>query len=61
MTFNEPITLTPHVGDRVRDTYWAHPTAYNMLALFVVSLGVLHRRCCNHQSIEREGIGKAKD
>lgn len=23
MTLNEPITLTPHLGDRARDAYWA--------------------------------------
>ena len=35
---NEPITLTPHLGDRARDAYWEHPTAFNLAALFIAAV-----------------------
>lgn len=33
---HETMTLTPHVGDRLRDAYWSNPTAAQIFALCVV-------------------------
>lgn len=35
---NEPLTLTPHWGDKARDAYWANPTKYQALALLVFTI-----------------------
>ena len=40
-TLSEPLTLTPHWGDRARDAYWDNPGKAHMLALFFVGAAVM--------------------